>query len=100
MSVEDFWKSTKGILARLADIAHNFSWGTFNTSTKEFLAVLEEDPSIPEEDKGNVLAWRTMEDDKVCEEICQPNEGEYDPTDAFLPEMPAHVDCRCWWEIV
>src|SRR5271157_5053726 len=94
----DFWTTWKGILTRLADISHQFTWGTYNASTKEFLAVLEADPAVPEEEKGNKISWTTMEDVKVCE-LCDENQGDYDPSDALLPFMPGHVDCRCWWEI-
>ena len=100
-AVEEFWKSWKGLMARLADISHNFTWGTYNTSTKEFLAALEEDPAVPEDMKGNKLAWTLhpeLSESGPCP-ICYDNEGEYDPDDPFLPEMPAHVRCVCEWDI-
>lgn len=30
MVEEDFWRSLKGLVARLNDIAHNLTWGTLN----------------------------------------------------------------------
>jgi hypothetical protein len=95
----DFWKTWKGIQTRLADIAHNFTWGTFNAATQQQLLVLEADEAVPPEDKGNTLSWATMEDDKVCT-LCQENAGDYDPAAPFLPTMPAHIDCRCWWDVI
>jgi hypothetical protein len=94
----DYWKSLKGLLARLADISHSFVWGTFNAAQATMLADLEADPTIPVEEKGNQLSWTTMDDDKVCD-LCQENEGDYEPDDPLLPDMPAHVICRCYWSI-
>lgn len=44
------------------------------------------------------IAWVTEEDDRVCP-ACDANEenGPYPPDG--LPEMPAHPNCRCWFEL-
>jgi hypothetical protein len=97
--VEDFWKSMKGILARLADLSHNLTWSTVNTAIQTQFAIVEDDyQTTTGEPSGRKLSWATMDDEKVCD-VCEGNEGEYDPSDEFLPDMPAHVVCRCWWEI-
>lgn len=96
--IVDFWTSWQGVLTRLADISHQFTWGSYNATTQEVLADYESDPSVPEEDKGNKISWATAEDDRVCE-LCMENEGDYQPDDPLLPMMPAHPICRCVWEI-
>lgn len=98
--VEDFWKSLKGLLARLADLSHNLTWSTVNTAIREQFAIVEDDyQTTTGEPSGNKLEWVSMGDDKVCP-ICEGNEGEYEPTDEFLPDLPAHVVCRCYWNII
>jgi hypothetical protein len=96
MSAPDFWKTLKGLRARLADIAHHFTWSSLNTTVKETVAVLE--PEDPETGEPRKLLWVTMEDEKVCD-YCNEQEGEYSFDDEFLPMIPGHVFCRCWWQI-
>jgi len=99
IAAEDFWKSLKGLLARLADLSHHLTWSSLNTAIREQFAVVEDDyQTVTGEPSGRKLAWTTMGDEKVCD-ICEGNEGEYDPAEEFLPTMPAHVTCRCWWQI-
>lgn len=97
--VVDFWKTWKGIQARLADLAHNLTWGSVNTAVKEQLIDLDaEYQATTGEPSGNKLTWATMDDDKVCD-LCQENEGDYEPDAPFLPDMPGHPLCRCRWKI-
>ena len=92
----DYWKTLKGLIARLADIAHHLTWSSLNTGVKETVAVLE--PINPETIEPHKLIWMTMEDEKLCP-FCEENAGEYDMDAEFIPIIPAHVMCRCWWEI-
>jgi hypothetical protein len=91
----DFWRTLQGVLARLSDLAHHFTWSTLNTAVRETVAVVEAER--PPEERRRIL-WVTMADEKVCT-VCEENEDEYE-LDEPLPEMPAHVMCRCHWEIV
>ena len=110
VAVEDFWKTVKGLTARLSDLAHHLTWASVNTAIREQVAVIEDDyQTTTGEPSGQKLSWKTVGDvagyesegdeHGVCE-ICEDNEGEYDPTEDVLPYMPAHVMCRCWWEII
>ncbi len=96
MQIDKFWKSMKGLLYRLADVSHNFTWGTLNTTTKEIIVLYEKRP------ERRLIRWATKGDIKVCP-ICykngRENDGEYNVDDPLLPFMPAHVNCRCWWEM-
>ena len=102
MSAPDFWKTLKGLLARLADIAHHFTWSTYNTTTREIVASIEADPTIPEESKGNLVSWVTHPEwskSGPCE-ICDGNEGDYEADDPLFPDYPAHVNCVCTLDIM
>ena len=100
MPVEDFWKSLKGLLARLADLAHHLTWSSVNTAIQQQLAVVEDDyQTVTGEPSGRKLYWTTMGDEKVCD-YCEGNEGEYEIDDPFLPMLPGHVSCRCYWEVI
>ena len=95
MPIEEFWRTLQGLFARLSDLAHHFTWSTLNTAVRETVAVVEAER--PPEERRRIL-WVTMGDEKVCT-VCEENEDEYE-LDEPLPEMPAHVMCRCHWEIV
>ena len=99
LSAPDFWKSIRGLLARLADLSHNLTWSTVNTAIKEQLAVIEDDyQATTGEPSGRKLYWTTMDDEKVCD-YCNEQEGEYSFDDPFLPVIPGHAMCRCVWQI-
>lgn len=45
------------------------------------------------------VQWHTAADERVCP-ICGPNEGFDAPVDSPTvngEQIPAHVNCRCWW---
>lgn len=86
---DDFWSSLHGLLLRAEALAHDLIWGTLNDTTIEAASLL------PVE--GVTVSWTTMADDKVCAE-CDDNDGDYD-IDEFLPECPAHPNCRCYWDV-
>ena len=102
-AVEDFWKTVKGLTARLSDLAHHLTWASVNTAIREQIAVVEDDyQTTTGEPSGNKLNWTLHPESSEsgpCE-ICEDNEGEYDPTDEFLPVLPAHVHCVCTWDII
>lgn len=86
-----FWSSLAGIATRIADLAHNFTWSSLNETIKAIWGA--------DESKA-VLRWYTAEDERVCP-ICDANAGmTYTPDDPLTPDLPEHVDCRCWLEIV
>ena len=93
---EDFWRTLKGLLTRIADISHNFTWSSLNTATKdtvkERIGVIE----VEQPERKFKLYWETMGDERVCL-YCVDHEGEYEPDEPFLPVIPAHPLCRCWW---
>jgi hypothetical protein len=85
-------------MTRIADIAHHFTWASLNTATKELVTVTEGEAPEPRKVR---LFWTTMDDNNVCL-LCEDNEHEYsgiDPDEPFLPVIPAHPLCRCWWNV-
>jgi len=87
----DFWKTFKGLLARLADLSHHMTWSSLNVGVKETVAVTE--PIDPETLEPHKLIWITIEDERVWG-LCEENAGEYDMDEDFIPIIPAHVMCR------
>lgn len=88
MSDNGFWSSIEGVANRITDIGHNFSWGTLAEAMK---GIFFSEPKTYTE-------WMTWGDDKVCD-VCAGNSGRYTEKDALIPDMPAHVLCRCYWEV-
>jgi TPP-dependent pyruvate/acetoin dehydrogenase alpha subunit len=89
MSQSDYWTSEQGTIIRLEALAQDLVWGSYN----ETIVVL-----APGVDPNSFLIYQTAEDEDVCE-ICDGNRGEYDFTETNLPDLPAHVNCRCEWYI-
>jgi hypothetical protein len=85
---DDYWNTIDGLEARAADLAHDFSWRTL---AEAMTGILQTEPDV---DK---IIWATMGDDKVCV-LCKSELGnQYGKDDLMLPDMPAHVLCRCEW---
>lgn len=91
MSQKDFWSSLRGLLFRIASLAHDLTWKSLNMGIREVAAVTD-----TETGEKYQLEWVTMGDDKVCE-LCADSAGVYDSDDPFLPTIPAHALCRCSW---
>jgi hypothetical protein len=91
VSSVDFWKTLKGLVYRLSDLAHHLTWSTLNVGIKEVAAVTD-----AETGEKYQVEWVTMEDDSVCDQ-CEASAGVYDSDEPFLPTIPAHVMCRCIW---
>jgi hypothetical protein len=94
-TTDSFWGSLKGLLHRIADLAHNLTWASLNAGIRETIGILE--PEDPKTGEKRTLKWVSMGDNRVCD-LCLDSEGEYDPDDPFLPVIPSHALCRCWWE--
>ena len=45
----------------------------------------------------SVIKWNTQEDPQVCP-ICELLAGVYNLNEP-LPEMPQHINCRCFWTL-
>lgn len=88
MSEEDFWSSDEGILIRLEDLSHDFTFKTYNNALRGSF----KDSGIKR------LVWVTVLDNDTCKE-CEGMEGNDYSTGGFLPKMPRHPNCRCMWDV-
>jgi len=90
---EEFWLSDKGILIRLEDLSHNFVFKVFNGATRGYV-------------KGagfKKFRWITSEENIArgvsCAYCIKQNRREY-KVGQFLPKMPAHLGCDCFWDML
>jgi len=85
----EYWKSPAGITRRVEMLSQSFTYKVVNNA----LLIYGE--------TGGVKRWRwvTTGDERVCP-ICGALAGRVYRVGQFLPSMPAHVFCRCRWEIM
>jgi len=85
---EEFWLSEEGILIRLEDLAHDFSFKTYNGALKANF----------QEAGFKEFEWVTVIDKDTCN-YCDSQAGRRYRIGQFLPKMPAHIKCRCFWDV-
>ena len=90
MTTEDFWLSDEGILIRLEDIAHDFTFKVYNGAKKW----------IFKEAGFKKLIWTA---DYTAGNVpciyCDGQNGRPYNIGMFLPKMPAHIKCKCGWDV-
>jgi len=87
MSEGNFWLSDEGILIRLEDLAHSFTYKSYNGAIKGAFR----EAGITE------FEWVTTIDDRTCNR-CDSLSGRRYKSGQFMPRMPAHIGCRCFWD--
>jgi hypothetical protein len=86
---EEFWSSEKGVLIRIEDLAHDFTFQIYNGALRGSF-----------KDAGfRKFRWATTLDGSTCRYCWDQNGREYN-AGMFLPRMPAHPKCRCLWDIL
>jgi len=87
---EDYWLTEAGLRIRLALLSHDLVWKAYNeVSLMNFKAW-----------GAKEVVWTAeMIPRKTCE-YCQDNHGRKWRVGAFLPLMPAHANCKCYWDAV
>jgi len=90
---EEFWTSKEGILIRLEDLSHDFTFKVFNGAVRGYI-----------KDAGfKKFGWVTSEDNiarGVSCEYCKRQNGKEYKVGQFLPKIPAHIGCDCFWDIL
>ena len=86
---EEFWSSEEGILIRLQDLAHDFTFKVFNKAVQAYA-----------KDAGfKKFRWVTVIDKGTCQFCLNQNGKEY-KSGQFMPKIPKHVGCRCFLDIL
>jgi len=87
---EEFWTSDEGILIRMEDLAHDFTFRIYNGAMKG----LFKDSGFKE------LVWVAdyTKVTKPCD-YCDSQNGRPYHIGMFLPRMPAHQHCKCGWDV-
>lgn len=86
---EDYWKSDQGLAARIEMLAEQVIWKTFNGAMKAYAG----------ESGIKQFEWVTQIDVRTCN-YCDAQSGRRYRIGQFMPEIPAHPDCRCHWDII
>lgn len=86
---EYFWTSDAGILLRLEDLAQMVVWRTVNNAIQ----------IIGSEIGAKGFEWITEIDNKTCD-YCDGQSGRRYRVGQFMPQIPAHPNCRCHWDML
>lgn len=93
--ISEYWKSPAGIMRRAESLSQVFNAKVFNNAVK----------TLGSTGGATWMQWVTAADDKVCP-VCAANSSKgskehpgWFKSGWFTPDMPAHPNCRCQWEI-
>ena len=85
---QEFWTSEEGILIRLEDLAHDFTFKMYNGAVRAYA-----------KDAGfRVFKWVTAIGAWTCR-YCLGQHGREYKVGQFMPKLPAHVKCNCYWDV-
>lgn len=87
---EEFWTSDEGILIRLQDLAHDFVFKTFNGAVRGYA-----------KDAGfKKFKWiSVLRAGHTCK-YCWNQHNRIYRSGQFMPKIPAHIGCECFWDIL
>lgn len=86
-----FWTSDKGILLRLKDLTWGLHTETYNGAIQVHVKANPQLPVIEFE-------YVTAGDERVCAE-CDRFSGQRYRVGQFMPKLPRHPGCRCYWDL-
>ena len=87
----DFWTSDRGILIRLEDLAWALNTEVYNNAIQVHVKA---NPGLPVVE----FEFVTAGDDKVCAD-CDSFSGRRYRVGQFMPRLPRHGGCRCFWDL-
>ena len=85
---EGFWVSDAGIKIRFQYLAQLVVVRTYNKA----IQVLSKELGIKQ------FEYTTMRDNRVCAQ-CSPYDGRRYRTGQFMPFIPRHPSCRCYFDL-
>lgn len=84
---QEFWTSDEGILIRLEDLSHDFVFKVYNGAVRAYA-----------KDAGfKKFKWISVLGLTTCK-YCENQHGRIYRVGQFLPKIPAHVGCNCFWD--
>jgi len=89
MSKDAYWTSDKGINVRLEDLAEHIAYRTYNNAIQVYAANSE----------VYRFEWVTSIDESTCN-YCDGQSGRRYRKGQFMPQIPAHIGCRCAWDVL
>lgn len=84
----DYWTSEKGILLRLDMMAEFIVWRTVNNALQIYGS----------EAGAKYFRWVAELDDRVCP-YCESQHDRQFRLGQFMPNLPVHPGCRCFWDV-
>lgn len=84
-----YWLSDKGITVRLEDLAEHISYRTFNNAIQVYASEMSQ---------VVMFEWVTRIDRSTCD-YCDSQSGKPYRKGQFMPAIPAHIGCRCTWDV-
>jgi hypothetical protein len=85
---ENYWKTQAGIQARLDMLGEDFVYGMQNNALQ--LLASENEAAVE---------WVGYIDNVTCN-VCDAQIGRVYRVGQFIPELPAHIHCRCSWRLI
>jgi hypothetical protein len=86
---EAFWKSDKGIEARIEMLSEQVVWRTFNNAMKAYAG----------EHGITTFEWVTQITPNTCN-YCDAQSGRRYRVGQFMPQCPSHPFCLCHWDVI
>jgi len=87
----DFWTSDEGILVRLEDLAWGLDTEVYNNAIQVHV---KSNPVLPVVE----FEYVTEGDERVCPD-CDAFSGRRYRVGQFMPQLPRHPGCRCFWDL-
>lgn len=85
---EDYWITDEGIDERIGMLADEVTFGTFNEAV-----------TIEGKKMGyDVYILKGIWDNRTCD-WCSGSQGKQYRIGQFMPRIPHHPNCRCYWDI-
>lgn len=81
------WGSDEGLQFRLDMLAHSYSWEVYNEASQDTMRSLG----------VKHVVWVSEWDERCCN-YCFTQDGRVYRLGMFLPTLPNHVFCRCFWD--
>lgn len=87
-AAEDYWLTDEGIDERIEMLSEEVFFGTFNK------AITVEGKKMGYE----LFVIKGIWDNRTCD-WCAEHNGQQYKAGQFMPDIPQHPGCRCFWDV-